>query len=214
MAWYDFLFKLGPSSPKEIDSVMQATDKAREGHYILAHHALRSVALDDPLFYLGVLASPERSKFLAQMIDAVAEQCEGRPLGFSANDLAVYPGRVGSFPTAVVQMPDPIAPPEAYFTALVLLMDANGELPDGLSELPVRYFTLERGVSLDGTIRRVLCEWDKTGHSNFGDGPDIATLDGFLATIGSVLRTGAGPATGFMPGSGPLMDGHGPAPVR
>jgi hypothetical protein len=199
MAWYDFLFKLGQSSPAETDPVTQATDQAREGHYLLAHHALRSVALDDPLFYLGVLASPERGKFLTQMVAAVTKQCDGRPPGFSADDLAVYPVRVGSFPTAVVQMPNPIAPPEAYFTALVLLADADADPPEGDAALPARYFTLERGVSLDGTIRRVLCEWDKSAHSNFGEGPDAATLDGFLAAIGAVLRTGEGPAATFTP---------------
>jgi hypothetical protein len=145
--------------------------KARPVHYALAHHALRSVALDDPFYYLGVLASPEARKFLKHLLQqCVAHSPPGTPLEFTADDLKVHTGRVGGYPCAIVELPEPVAMPEAYFTAAVLLaefVDVNDP-----KNAPVRYFTLEQSFDLEGHPCAMMCEWTKEGtHSNFGGGP-------------------------------------------
>jgi hypothetical protein len=156
----------------------------RCGHYSLAHHALRGVAFQDPLFFLGVLASPDAQRFLADLLRRVQEHCKDRePLAeFSVEELTVHKRRVGKYPCAVIELPPPRAVAEAYFVAGVLLSDPAADLPQA-EAAKLRYFTLEKGMSFDGSRRTVLCEWTKEGtHRNFGDGPPPIP-DGFLAAI-------------------------------
>jgi hypothetical protein len=128
---------------------------------------------------------------------------------------------------ALFTLPAPEHPIEAYFAAAMvvvpeqLLDDAEAEAPDLPAKdrleralkvvvggttpetrqgwnVPVRYFTLERGLTADGGDRTVLCEWamHDTGprHLNFGDGPD-AGADAFLHAVTSqLLQTRGGDA--------------------
>src|SRR4051812_29276635 len=120
------------------------------------------MAHDRPLPLLAVLASPDAKPFLTDLMQSVAEHCREREpeAGFTADDLTVHKGRVGKHPCVVVQMPPPRGPTEAYFAAVVPLIDLDQPLPPKPEEVKARYFTLEQGVTLGGPPRTVLCEWD------------------------------------------------------
>jgi hypothetical protein len=160
----------------------QATPEARARplHYAFAHHALRDVALNDPLYYLAVLASPNALTFLAALLQRVAQHVAANAAPeFTVDDLTIHTGQVAGFPCAIVELPTPRASPEAFFTAAVLLVPFGGNPGP---EPPVRYFTLEQSFELDGTPFAMMCEWTKTIHSNFGGGPPPRLAD-FTRTI-------------------------------
>src|SRR5262245_55319743 len=98
-------------------------DKARCRHYTFPHQALPSVAFSGPLGFLGVLASPNARRFLADLLADVTEHCkQHEPVpDFTADDVGVSVGRIGQYPCAVIEMPPPRAMAEAYFVAAVLL---------------------------------------------------------------------------------------------
>ncbi len=181
---------LKPTTPLATGSLDADT---RQAHYVFAHYALRTVALSDPLFYVGVLASPDGPRMLDDLLQKVAEHARpgDPPPDFSAADCRIHTVRAGGYPCAVVELPPPRAMTEAYFTAAVLLLDSAQEQPDFLNA-PVRYFTLEHSLSLDGAPRTVLCEWTKDGtHVNFGDGPPPA-LEPFVSAVSGHLRPAEG----------------------
>ena len=163
--------------------------ETRPAHYLFAHYALRSVALNDPVFYLGVLASPEARQFLEGLLQTTAEHLRpgDPPADFTADDLTVHTVRAGVYPCAVVEMPRPRAMTEAYFTAAVLLVDPDDEAAD-LASAAVRYFTLEQSFDLEGKPFAMMCEWSKGGtHSNFGGGP-APRLDDFVKAVEYLAR--------------------------
>ena len=181
MGLFDFL-RRKPESAPEFEGF--EFDEPRCHHYTLAHVALRQMAHDDPVAFLGILASPKAPEFLAEVFRSVSDHCrerDPRP-DFTAADLTIHRGRVGRYPCAVVQMPPPKGPTEAFFAAAVLLVDPEQPMPPRES-VKARYFTLEKGVTLGGPPRTVLCEWTADGtHSNFGDGPP-ARLEAFVAAL-------------------------------
>jgi hypothetical protein len=179
----------GPGRPAGPPRDAAAESETRPAHYLFAHYALRSVAFNDPVFYLGVLASPERREFLTNLLRTTAEHLRpgDPPPDFTVDDLKVHAVRAGGYPCAVVEMPVPRAMTEAYFTAAVLLVDPAEEAPD-LANAPVRYFTLERSIDLDGNAFAMMCEWTRGGtHSNFGGGPP-PRLDDFVRAIEHLLK--------------------------
>jgi hypothetical protein len=144
---------------------------------------LRVVAFQEPLHFLSILASPECNEFLTGIWHTVCEQSEPqtpRP-DFGPEDFHIHCLRVNSYPCAVIEMPAPVAMPEAYFAAFVVMM---GPESDDEEETPeARYFTLERSFSMDGGSRTVLGSWTKDGtHLNFGDGPE-PELDAFVDAL-------------------------------
>jgi hypothetical protein len=169
--------------------------RARPVHYSFVHHALRSVALSDPLFYLGVLASPDALKFLGHLLQQVVQHMglTTPPPDFNLDDLTVHPVRVGGFPCAIVELPRPIAQTEAFFSAAVLLTPLDTQ---PMPEKPaVRYFTLEQSFDLDGTPFAMMCEWTDTAHMNFGGGPP-PRLAAFVAAIEHLIQPSATEAQG------------------
>ena len=103
-----------------------------------------------------MLASPEAKQFLTDIWQPVKDRApeDAGPADFSIDEVQVHPCRAGAFPCAVIEMPEPRGVTETYFTAIVLLVDPS-QLPQAPSELPIRYFTLEKGFSLDETPRTV-----------------------------------------------------------
>ena len=184
-----------PSRPAGPPRDAQTDAETRPAHYLLAHYALRSVALNDPVFYFGVLASPEARRFLTDLLRTTAEHLRpgDPPPDFTADDLTVHTVRAGGYPCAVVELPSPRAMTEAYFTAAVLLADPAAEAPD-LAAAPVRYFTLEKSFDLEGNPFAMMCEWSKGGaHANFGGGPP-PRLDDFIKAVEYLLKNQGAPA--------------------
>jgi hypothetical protein len=170
--------------------VEEELDQPRCHHYTLTHYALRGVAFEQPLTFLGVLASPDASRFLADLMQSVSDHCRAREPSpdFAAGDLTVHKVRVGRYPCAVVEMPRPRATTEAFFVAAVLLVDPGQGVP-APNEVGLRYFTLEKGLVLGGPPRTVLCEWTAEGsHVNYGDGP-APRLEAFTRAVEKLLST-------------------------
>jgi len=180
--------------------------RPRDHHYTFAHTALPQVAFQDPLSVLSVLGSQDADAFLAELWSLVDRTLaeDGIETDLSAEDLHVHRAGVGGRPCAIVQMPEPIAVTEAHFVAIVSLSTFK-EIQAGDGHVEIRYFTLERGVSLErGEPRTVLCEWTSDGtHANFGDGPP-AELDAFIEAI--ALRIDPDGYDGFAPRGTPI--GH------
>lgn len=180
MGFFDLFRRKPPEPALSIENL----GEPRCHHYAMAHHALRGVALEDPLFYLAVLASPDAGRFLADLFRSVSKHCAGREArpDFAAADLTVHCVKVGRFPCAVVAFPPPRATTEVFFTATVLLADP-AEVTRDAPPPAARYFTLEKGFTFEGPPRTVLCEWTAAGaHANKGDGP-VPELAAFVAAV-------------------------------
>ncbi len=160
----------------------------RDHHYAFAHVVFRSLALNSPLQCLGILASEQAREFLQFAYDQTCEACRehGEP-DFTPDEVTVHCGRVGNYPSAVLQMPPPVGTTEAYFVAVVALVDTTGEPPADIENIPARFFTLEKGISFDESERTVLGEWTDTTHSNYGTGPE-PTVSAFVRQITSFLE--------------------------
>ncbi|MGW8394691.1 hypothetical protein [Pseudoduganella sp. HUAS MS19] len=152
----------------------------RDHHYVFAHILVKEVCAQDPLRFFALVASPEQKDFVAWLWEMTAKQV-GRPITeFDPGQLEVSTFRVKDAPAILLKMPDPIAAAEAHMVGVILTdfpKDAAAE-----SKGSFRYFTLEHGVNLDGTIGTVLCEWDDEEHKNFGDGPP-PTVEAFAGAI-------------------------------
>ncbi len=165
-------------------SADELLDDPRCDHYAFAHQALRAVALEDPLGCLAVLASADARPFLAALVRSVTDFCRDRNVGptagLTADDLAVHRVRALGHPCAVVEMPAPRAAAEAHYVAVALTAEPS-ENPEA------RYFTLEKGLQLDGEARTVLCEWTADGtHRNYGDGPPLG-VEPFVRAIEGLM---------------------------
>jgi hypothetical protein len=159
---------------------------ANPHHYVLAHVAFRSFCQDNPLGFFAMMASPNRAELMANIWEQVRKHCdpEGEP-SFDIADVQVNTARIKNYPSLVFTMPTPTATSEAYFVALVLLIDTGQPKPPQNPEFAC--WTLEKGATLDGSDRTVLCRWKKDdSHENFGDGPP-PTLPEFARALENVL---------------------------
>lgn len=188
---------------------------ARGQHAFFAHEVLRDTALADPLFFLWAAHRDDAVARFANIWRRCAEAGEPiEPEGF-----AVEVRGEGPLYLALFTLPPPEQPIECFFVAVLvivpdaLLDDAEREAPelpakDRLERalkiivgsttpevragwpVPVRYFTLEKGLHLDGGERTVLCEWERhdTGprHANYGDGPP-PEAEAFLAAVTTLV---------------------------
>ena len=179
MGLFDFLFAKKPQPTAEAD-----VDAPRCGHYMTAHLALRSLALQRPLMFFGVLASDDKNNFLQTVLDMVQEDCQaqGEPLGLHVSDLKVHPGRVGKYPLVMIEMPPPERVAEAFFVAAVMFIDLDDDAPPP-EKPPVRYFTLERSMLPEtGESGTVVCEWTDEAHYQLDHGPE-PTIENFVRAI-------------------------------
>ena len=155
-------------------------------HYVLAHVALRQIAREDPLKFFAEMASPGRDDLMKWIWEQVCESCddEGKA-AFSIDDVKVSTVRCAGYPTLLIRMPPPREVAEAHMVCIVLELEDDTEIK---GTPPVAYYTLERGMSLDGIARTVLCSWDEGGvHANYGDGPSVDEA-AFLEAVEEHLR--------------------------
>lgn len=160
-------------------------------HYLFAHVAMRDMAFQYPVEIIAALASKDADALLADQWNSVAQACseqgdDDRPVDESA--VEVHRLRIGGYMSAVIEMPQPEGPTEAYFTAIVLCVDleAKGKTKE---DIVVRYFTLEKcaKISPDDSEQTALCEWTADGtHLNHGEGP-AADLRSFCDAVRAEL---------------------------
>ncbi len=155
-------------------------------HYIFANIALRKACEEDPLAFFDVIASPQRDEFLKDVWQQIRENYDTAGIPpFELSDIRFTTCRLKNSPCIVVSMPRPAQIAEAHFVAIVLNVNSKSKSP---SEQPrILYFTLEKGVNVDGSERTVLGGWsDNDTHLNFGSGPP-ATLEDFVRTIEQMI---------------------------
>ena len=150
----------------------------RAHHYVFGHVVIRDVCSADPLKFFALMASDDRPQFLEWMWKQAEVHAKGAAKGCSLGDVKVTTCRIKDLPTVVVSLPTTAAMAEAHMVAAVLLDTPSEEAPNP----KVRYFTLEDGMTLDGSPRTVFCEWTEGIHANYGDGPD-ATVAAFVQAI-------------------------------
>lgn len=162
----------------------QLRSEPRDHHYVFAHQTVREVCANDPLKFFAILASADRAQFIAWLWH-MAEKRVGKPLSdVDPSKLVVTTCRVKDSPTAILKMPTAVGPAEAHFVGVLLTNFQQSA--DAANEVTFRYFTLEHGMNLDGTVRTVMCEWAKGSHLNFGDGPP-ATVEAFVEAIERII---------------------------
>ena len=184
---------------------------ARGQHAFFVHECLRDSALADPLLFIWAAHRDDASERFANIWQRCAAAGDAAdPVG-----LAVEVAGTGPLYVVVVSLPTPIHPIEAWFAAAAIVIPDTlldeverdaGDVPakdrleralkvvvTGTTEearaawnVPVRFFTLEHSLTVDGSPRTVLGEWQAaaTGakHLNHGDGPD-ASVGSFLQAI-------------------------------
>ncbi|MCB9951060.1 MAG: hypothetical protein H6824_08770 [Planctomycetaceae bacterium] len=154
----------------------------RSWHYAFAHVALRQHAEAEPAATIAILGNEKASQFLDDLAKQVNAWCEqnGEPIG-EFGDWTVHRKRIDGMPVAVVEMPAPVAPPEAYFVAIIL--QTTDLTPEAMKAASARYFTLERSINLEGNTTTMMCEWTQDGtHCNLGAGPE-PQVDAFLSKL-------------------------------
>ncbi len=199
-----FLFrKERPVASSDIPSELNQ-DRPHCHHYTFAHIALRQVAFEQPVACLGMLASPEAMQFLTDVWKRVDEHCRqrGEISTIQPAEFVVHRRRLGDYACAIVELPEPWFITGAHFVALILNVPFDRLDPED-RDVPLLYFTLERGASLDGVARTVLCGWTRDGaHCNFGNGPE-PTLEAFVPFLEERLKADEEdrPLASFRPGS-------------
>lgn len=191
MGLFDFLQrKRTPPAPRPQAAgprarAPKAEDEGPSPHYVFAHYALRQFALENPLRFLAVVASPDAEAFFEAVLQDVCEHCHCQP-PFAASSIQVHTVRIQNSPCAVIELPEPGGMTEAFMVALVVLIDIESGEPPNPEDVEARYFTLEQGFTLSNEPRTVLAEWDSQRHSNYGDGPE-PTVEAFVRALGGQL---------------------------
>ena len=150
-------------------------------HHFFAHYALRQVAFAEPVRIFGVLASDLRIKFFDDLLRDLDTRTEERRT-FSGSDIRFSGSSIGDRPCAILKMPAPTNPVEAYFIAIVGRLPAeqlSAQLSNAEAGPLIDYYTLERPVEVTPEDRSVFCAWTDDGsHINYGSGPE-PTLEAF-----------------------------------
>ena len=157
-----------------------ADESGPSPHYVFAHYALRTVAISSPLEFLAACASPESEKFPSSILRSVEDQCN-RKACFDASSIKVHQSRVGDFPCAILEMPEPSEMAQAYMIAFVVLVNRESGISADMNSVDSKCFTLEKSASLSGEPCTVLGGWDESMHSNYGSGPAPNVTDFSLA---------------------------------
>jgi len=164
-------------------------EKRTSHHYVLAHFALRQVAFDNPYAFFAIMASPKRQDFLDSVWKNLCRNFDEKQgtAHFTVRDLEITTTRLGDYPTVLIQMPKPYFPPEAYMVCVVLKVPVQ-QLSTQPKNPAVLYYTLERGMNMDGSERTVFCGWNRESHFNCGPGPE-ANAAAFLAQVQQVVSS-------------------------
>ena len=153
-----------------------SSEQPRPHHYLFANGLLRRMAHRDPAGLMRALAAPGSRIFLSTLWNDLGAELamEQRlvPVGLRGALQDLAPGRR----LAVIVLPLPQRPTEAYFVGIVV-----EPLPRRLGlfgpRARVEYFLLNLHRNLKGEESTRICSWEMDGkferseHSNLGDGP-------------------------------------------
>ena len=142
--------------------------------YVFAHRALPDLLFHDPLVSLAMLGREDAGNtlrdfwaFVRERVDPEHDSPEPEPEAFSVRAF-----RLEGLLVALIRLPRPEQPPEAYFAAFAVAADPDA-LDPGLppdAPPPARYFTLEKTLPLGpDSLEAILCSWTPEGaHQNLG----------------------------------------------
>ncbi len=164
-------------------------NQPRQHHYAFAHRVLPQTLFSDPTFLVRagreqrLLELWERSADVASKAIRDADLPEKFKAGLditrcSPDGLNCVLVDVGDRGGALVEMPATLRPTEAVL-AVVVHGPSTGPGIDSSSR-GIRYFTLERGKTVDGVPQTYLCEWTHGGrrHENYGEaGPLLEAIE-------------------------------------
>ncbi len=175
-------------------------------HYAFAHKFLPQYVQQNPYAFFSYLfrhdlpgGASEPTRFIQSRWTMFEEMAgltkrETDPLKDGmvfrrVSELTMTTLEVAGKPAALVQMPTPEQPVEAFFVAVVLL--ASPAHPEEWPrDVSARVFTLEAACSPTPpreAPKGIVCEWTKTGdHRNFGIGIR-ADRDAFLQAVAPLL---------------------------
>ena len=116
MGFFGF-FKKRRDKPSKFDPFEESPP--RYHHYALAHYVLRSMAFENPLGFLSILASPDAHQFLSSLMESVSEYSKEPEQGpdCTVEEFTIHKARVGGYPCAIIEMPQPRGRAEAFFVA-------------------------------------------------------------------------------------------------
>jgi hypothetical protein len=166
----------------------------RAHHYIFAHHLMPQWYFEDPEGFLGAVTQPDGTRSLSKEWARYGMQLREKgqevltPQGLQVRATSIH-GRLA----ALVQLPLPLRPPEAYFVALVAPQPGQDE---------ARYFIVERmdpthltgtqeGDILKGKELAVLCEWLPGKARRSHDWIMIPSAEAFLGAVQAQLKVEA-----------------------
>jgi hypothetical protein len=143
---------------------------------VFAHKVLPSLFFADPHRFIELLKSGG-DEFLRLLWDKVGQDLGKQNGSMSGSMSCVVEQLDASTELALITLPEPQGIAEAYFVAVVLRPSAPPQ--EGIT----RFFTLEKGASLDESPRTVFCEWTADeAHLNYGDG-SVPTVTDFRRSI-------------------------------
>ena len=159
---------------RQSKSAAEATAEApRCDHYSFTHVVLRDAAFANPTQCITTLASADSADYVAGLWQQVVATCmqHRQPNQIKPDDILIHKIRVGAFPCALIEMPTPQEPTEAFFVALVLAIDlSRSELKFEAS--PLRFITLEHASGNETQLKTVLGEWvSSERYISHGPGP-------------------------------------------
>lgn len=163
-------------------------DAPRQHHYTFAHAVLSHLAWKDPPGTLQMLGSKQGERRLKDLWNAIGNDS---PEVLPAAGLALSVGRIGEKRiAAIVTLPEPERPLEAWFVALIA--DVSEEGGDAFRLDNFHYFLLERGPLKDGLPTTVVSAWrpnerGELAHFTFGPGP-APDAEEFVAAVQDLLR--------------------------
>lgn len=153
----------------------------RGHHYVFAHKLMPSLLFADPVNFLTMFsADPQR--FLLQQWKSVHNLLGTdvryiTPAGLSGEVRTLR----GDTTIALITLPRPVFPPEAFFVAAVYRTHH-----DPLFTL-VNFFALELSIPDDGKARTIFGEWTVLqDHKNYGDG-GTPTVDRFWERVSEMV---------------------------
>lgn len=178
MGLFDFL------KPRTQRTATGTAREPRPDHAWFVHQVLRDAAFQNPAHCVTTLASPAGRDWLLELWQQVYALCADghQPPEISPDDILVHRVRAGSFPCTLLELPTPERETEAFFVALVLLLDMRG--PAGGPETArLRYLTLELSGHRGDDMDAALCEWTEDNEHQIHEQTTNVTLEHFLSQV-------------------------------
>ena len=152
------------------------SSEPRERHYVMAHYAFRQICEQDSHYFFSLMASPEKDRFLENLIQQVEGNCPDDTTSLKPDEFKVVLSRVANHPMVLIEMPPAQAYIEAAYIAVVAMVDMTQPMDE--QEAGVQYFTLELGEG-EGADAYFFCQWQDEDHLNLAEMETLCSLDEF-----------------------------------